>query len=384
MTAASYPQLETGFLGFRLASPIIAGSSGLTGRVSFVEQAAKAGAEAVILKSVSDVEAMHRSPSPRYQLLTRTGKSPHRIFYSYEQAYFGGIDDYAGFVGKLKTRVGIPIIASVLCLTKSNWAPYLQAVEQAGADAVEINVSCPHGSLSTTSDAVEQAILTAARACRPATKLPLILKLTPQLGQPLHMIQSAMEIGFNAVTMFNRFPGLELDLDTGRPVMHGGYAGHGGSYALHYVMRWLCEARRAFPETPISASGGVWDWQGAAKLLLCGATTVQVCSALYFEGMSLIAKLNRGLARYLDEQGVTLDELRGRAARQIIGLHDVDRATVHPAVIDPSACVNCGRCVAACPREAIEAGETHPTVTGECDGCGFCVLVCAVNAINLT
>jgi NADPH-dependent glutamate synthase beta subunit-like oxidoreductase len=142
---------------------------------------------------------------------------------------------------------------------------------------------------------------------------------------PLEIAKGAEEIGLDAVTIFNRATGLEIDVEEEKPVMHGGYAGHGGPWAIQYALRWISEA---YPEVkvPIAGSGGVWSSEDLIKFFLCGAQVVQFCSAIYFHGYRIIRDLHRGLEHWMDEKGyLSIDEFRGKICGRIIGSDHVYR-----------------------------------------------------------
>ena len=337
--------LATEFVGLHLRSPIIVGSAAITQDLDAMRRAEDHGAGAVIMKGLADVEAMRQSPSPRYALLERGRPGPpSRTFYSYEQASRWGPEEYADELRRAREALSIPVIANVDCLDLQNWIAYIGILDQAGVAAFEVNVSCPHGSVAFAGGDVEAAILDVVRELRAATTTPLIVKLTPQLTSPPTVVARLEELGVQGVTLFNRFTGLEVDVEAAEPTLHGGYAGHGGAWAKHFVLRWV-SAIAPHTGLDVSASGGVTEAADAIAYLLAGAQTVQVCTAVYLQGYEVVERLNRGLQEYLERHSESLEAIRGRLAGRIKGLHEVDRRHTRIAQIEARGTPPCkARC----------------------------------------
>jgi len=226
-------------------------------------------------------------------------------------------------------------------------------------------------------------MVAALQSARAGTRLPLAPKMSPQLSNPPGVVKVLEEAGADGVVMFNRLTGLDLDLSTERPIMHGGYAGHGGPWALYLVLRWLTAV---WPHTqlPIAASGGVCSGDDVAKLILAGATTVQACTAVVLQGYEVLDRLNEGLAAFMDAKGYQrLEEFRGKAAGQVLGMAEVIRKHNCYAVVDPDRCTACGTCLRVCVYDAVHEGEAYEVVPELCDGCGLCVELCPVQCIEL-
>jgi len=174
--------ITTRYVGLTLRSPIIAGSAGITKDAERIQRAEENGAGAAVMKSLFEVEVSRTSPTPRFKVL-RHNLDRHRAFtlYSYEQASEWGPEEHAEEVRRIKSKVGIPLIVSVACITESAWESYSKMMEEAGADALELNVSCPHGSITFYGGEIEKSILNAVRIVRESVGIPIIAKLSPQL-----------------------------------------------------------------------------------------------------------------------------------------------------------------------------------------------------------
>ena len=373
--------LSTEFAGLRLANPIIAASAGTTETVERMARLEEAGVGAAVMKSLFEEEVCRQAPRPCFKVIRRGGST---TLYSYEQASVWGPERYAEEVSRARKELKIPVIPSINCKTEKGWSEYSRRMEDAGASAIELNVSCPHGSISfRMGTAAPEAILRAVETARAAVKLPLVVKLSGQFTNPPAIVAEVERLGVEAVTLFNRFTGLEIDTEAERPAMHGGYAGHGGSWALHFALRWISEISPA-TRLDIAASGGVQEADDVVKYLLVGATAVQVCSLLYTKGPQEAGNLVSGLADWMLKKGYArLGDFRGKVSgRAILGTAEVDRSQAGAFRVNPESCKRCGLCARVCiygaPKGSREKGYR---IGPECMGCGLCAELCPAGAI---
>jgi len=318
--------ISTKYVGLSLRSPIIAASAGTTKDAERILRAEENGAGAAVMKSLFEVEVSRTSPTPRFKIIRRHLKGSRSFtLYSYEQASEWGPEEHAEEVRRIKSKVGIPLIVSIDCVTEKGWQTYSRLMEEAGADALELNVSCPHGSITFRGGEVEKEILNAVRLVRETVRIPIIAKLSPQLTSPLALVRELEGIGVNGVTLFNRLTGIEIDVESESPVMHGSYAGHGGPWAIQYPLRWITEVSPQV-KMDISASGGVATGEDIVKYILAGATTVQVCTAIIMNGYEIIQELTRGLKAFMERKGYSrLEDFRGKVCSRILDGSRVDR-----------------------------------------------------------
>jgi len=376
--------LTTSYVGLTLRNPFIAAPAGTTETVDRMKRSEDAGIGAVVMKTLFETEFMRRSPTPRFRLL-RHDLGTYKTFtlYSYEQAHVYGPQEFAAELARAKEQLSVPVIASIGCTEDSTWIDYLNLVQQAGADAVELNVSCPHGpTVLGEHDVVDEGCRVLGLLAN-HRRLPLIPKMTGQLTDPVRGAQRLEEAGADAVVMFNRHTGLDIDLEAEAPIMHGGYAGHGGPWALSFVLRWI-SATSPHLRIPIAASGGVSSGEDAAKLLLVGATVVQVCSAIVLQGYRVIGRMVRGLERFMEDKGYrSPNEFRGKAVDRIVAPERVDREPRVVARINPELCTACGICQRVCIYDAVDAGKPAYAINSQCAGCGLCPELCPEAAISL-
>ena len=379
------PNLETTYGGLRLESPVVVASSGVSEKVPLMKKAEEQGAGAIVMKSLFEKEVTRIAPTPRFAILRHHLKS-YKTFtlYSYEQASVWGPDRYAKEVERARREIGVPVIPSINCHTDEGWASYAKLMERAGAPAIELNISCPHSSITFSGGQVVDNLLHAVEIVRGEVKVPIVPKLSGQLTTPLRVVHEIEKRRADGVVMFNRFTGLDIDIESEGPIMHGGYAGHGGPWAMLYPLRWISELS---PQTSldISATSGAVSAEDVIKYLLAGASTVQVCTAIYMCGFKVLRELNDGLARWMASKGYDrIDDFRGKVSgSKILGMEEVHREHHQVAQVDPALCVGCGICADVCIYLAPEITDKKAAVTQRCDGCGLCVHLCPKSAIKM-
>lgn len=372
------------YAGLRLRSPVIAAPAGVTGTAELACMAEDNGCGAFVMKSLFAESVSRRAPTPHFKVIKHNlGNFRSSTLYSYEQASPFAPERYAEEIIRCKGRTDMPIIASINCRTDEQWVEYAKLCERAKADALEINTSCPHGLHIMGGLGIASEMLEKTQLVKSHVKIPVIPKMTPQLDNPLAVALALEEAGADAVVMFNRFTGLEIDIETEAPVMHGGYAGHGGPWSLLYVARWVTAVSPKL-NIPIAASGGVAQWEDVVKLLLCGAGVVQTCTAIVLSGYRVVKGLNEGLANWMNRKGYeTLSQFRGKSANKILTTNKVDREQRLQARIRQENCTACDKCRIVCIHRGVDVTDKFYAINASCQGCGLCAEVCPPGAIDM-
>ncbi|PJB67786.1 MAG: hypothetical protein CO096_15540 [Armatimonadetes bacterium CG_4_9_14_3_um_filter_66_14] len=339
--------LKTTFAGLELDTPLVVASAGITETVERLRKCQQHGAGAAVMKSWFEEEVSRKSPTPRFTVLRHDlGGEDTFTLMSYEQASEWDIERYAEEVRRAKAELSLKIIPSINGLTDEGWVAAAKAFEAAGADALELNTSCPHGSITFRGGAVEETIFHTVELVREAVSCPVIAKLSPMLTAPLTVAKRLEDLGVQGVTMFNRFTGLDIDPETEAPVLHGGYGGHGGPWSIQYPLRWISEVSPKL-SLDIAASGGVANGVDVVKYLLAGATVVQTCTAVVMNGYPILRQLLDELTEWMAHKGYArVDEFRGKATSRIVGTYQVDRRHKAEAYIGEGFGAPCK---AACP-----------------------------------
>ena len=185
------------------------------------------------------------------------------------------------------------------------------------------------------------------------------------------------------ITSFSRFAGLDIDVDNEIPVMHGGYAGHGGSWSLLYALWWISKLFLAV-KISVSGSGGIQDGKDVVKFIIAGASTAQLCTVLYHEGYDVIKKFISELEEFMDKKGYTgINDFKGTIHGKILSMHRIDRIQRVKVTINSSLCNKCGICEKICNFNAIDIinKKEYIVIDDLCSGCGLCVEICPKKAI---
>lgn len=376
--------ISVDYAGKKLKSPIIVASCGLTETVERVKKAEKFGAGGVVIKTKFEEPMMAKSPTPRFNVLSHGFASDRSLsFYSIEQGAETDIDGYCAEIVRMKEQTDIAIIASVGCVNDETWVSWSQAVEKAGADMLELNLSCPHSNLVIgNAAAITDTIDHVTRLVKKSVSIPVISKLTPQMNSPLTAAKIIEAAGGNGLCAFSRFLGLDLDIEKQAPLMHGGYGGHGGPWSINYALRWI-SVMYPVVNIPISGCGGVTNWQDVVKYFLVGANNVQLSASIYMRGFELIETLVSGLKKYMEDHGYSrIDEFRGNVVPKIKQLEQYNREQVVLAKIAEDKCKACGACAKSCIYSAIDMGASY-RINGNCAGCGLCEQICPAKAIKM-
>lgn len=288
------------------------------------------------------------------------------------------------------------LIASIMVpCEEAAWKAILPHVEETGADAIELNFGCPHGmserGMGSAVGQVPEYIEMVARWCKASTRMPVIVKLTPNITDIRYPARAAKAGGADAVSLINTINSItSVNLDTMSPEpsidgkgSHGGYC---GPAVKPIALNMVAEIARD-PETadlPISGIGGITTWRDAAEFLSLGAGSVQVCTAAMTYGFKIVEEMKSGLSAWMDDQGYSsIDEVVGRAVPNLSDWQYLNLNYITKAVIDQDACIKCGRCYAACEdtsHQAIAMSEDRVfTVKDEeCVACNLCINVCPV------
>ena len=274
--------LKTQYAGLTLRNPIIVGSSGLTNNAERNQEFEKAGAGAIVLKSLFEEQIEAQSDA-----LMQDQDYPEAMDYIRGYVKANQINDYLNLIRESKQLCTIPIIASVNCYKADAWTDFARQIEEAGADALELNVFFMETDLQRVTD-VEQLYARIIRDVKKSVSIPVIIKLGKNFSNIPALVHTLKVNGADAVTMFNRFYQPDIDINSLQIVSGNVFSSHSD---LSETLRWTAIVSGKVPGIDISCSTGVHDWEDVIKCLLAGASTVQMCSALYTHGGEIIAQI---------------------------------------------------------------------------------------------
>jgi dihydroorotate dehydrogenase (fumarate) len=299
--------LSTNYLGLSLKNPIIVASCGLTKTVDQIKRCEQAGAGAVVMKSLLEEQIRESEADIEDDL------GMHSEVMGYLQADIGmryGSDTYTDTIEQAKKEVSIPVIASVNCYTSKWWTNYAKQLEDAGADALELNVYIMPADFVKSSVELEDMYLDILKAVKTQVKIPIALKLSPFFTSFGNFATKMERYGVDGLVLFNRFVQPDIDISTLTTIIKPSFndpVGFGRS------LRWTAMLSGIL-ELDIAASGGIRNETTIIKLLLAGASAVQIASVLYGEnGLERIQKMLTGLEEWMKTKNFSsIADFKGR------------------------------------------------------------------------
>lgn len=300
--------LSTQYLGFTLKSPVIASSSDFTNDVDKMAELEKAGVGAVVLKSIFEEQIWAETDS--YRLNNMSGS------YGYAEDYIAyytkqhRLDEYLQLLRTAKGKLNIPVVASVHCSTDNGWIQFVNEIEKAGADAVELNVFILPADANQTEQEIRSRYFSIIEKVRTNTQLPVAVKLHYYFTD---MAAFAREISqkVNGLVLFNRFFQPDIDLRTMEVTSAGSLSSPADNYQ---VLRWV-GLLSGQVRASLVASGGIHDADALIKNILAGADASQVASVLYLDGYGAIRKMLAGLQAFMESKGFkSVREMKGLIA----------------------------------------------------------------------
>jgi dihydroorotate dehydrogenase (fumarate) len=300
--------LNVKYLGLDLKNPIIAGSCGLTNSIENLKAIESAGAGAVVLKSIFEEEIYLEFAHEFSKLGPMDNNLEFLDYYDY-QIKKDNLRHYLTLISEAKKTLSIPVIASINCVTTQEWGFFAKKVEDAGADAIELNVFVLPTNLTQTSQDNERAYFDIVSRISSKVKIPISLKISPYFSNLGGVIRDLSFSEIKGLVLFNKFYSPDVDINQ-QKIVGSDVFSHDSDYKLS--LRWIgMMANRV--NSDLSASTGVHSWQSLVKMLLVGATTVQVVSALYQEGFSVINDMIENLEKWMVENNYeSISDFRGK------------------------------------------------------------------------
>ena len=304
--------LRTRYLGLDLRTPLVASASPLTGTLDGLRRLEEAGAAAVVLPSLFE-EQLTAEADQVGRLLERGAGSLSAALAldDYNTGPFG----YLALVEKARASLQIPVIASLNGVTPGAWDEHASLLEEAGADALELNIYYVSSSPGLAGSEVEWRYLELVRSVRQRIGIPLAVKLSPYFSSVANLTRQLVEAGADGLVLFNRFYQPDLDLDTlevtPRLVLST-------SEELRLPLRWIAILHRQVPAS-LAASTGVHTAEDVVKVLMAGADVAMMTSALLLHGPEHLRAVEAGLRDWLEEHGMkSVGNVRGLRSQRSI------------------------------------------------------------------
>ena len=391
----SKASLAIDFCGIPCENPFFLSSSIVANDYDMIARAFRMGWAGAAFKTIGTF--VPNEVSPRFDAI-RKEATPFLGFKNIEQISEHTLTENLTFIAKLKAEFPSKvIIASIMGRDEAEWTELARLVTDAGADMIECNFSCPHMAADGLgSDVGQNPDLVAAytRAVLRGTHVPVLAKMTPNLGHMEIPAIAAIEAGATGIAAINTIKSvMNVNLFTfasgpdvaGRTSV-GGYSGKAVKpIALRFIQAMKQNARLAL--VPVSGMGGIETWRDAAEFMAMGCETVQVTTAVMQYGYRIIDDLMEGMRQYLNAAGLdSVTQIVGRALPHIVSAEELDRDSICFPRFNRDKCVGCGRCWISCDdagHQAIRVGDDNRPVLdgGKCVGCHLCLTVCPTEAI---
>ena len=308
--------LRTTYLGLELANPLVAAASPLTGEIASLQALEGAGVGAVVLRSLFEEQIEHDELAAQDMFLQGAEISPEVTgFFPELEDYNTGPDSYLGLIQQAKKALSIPVIASLNGHTKGGWTRYASLFEEAGADAIELNVYFLATDPNLSSADVEQRYIDLVASVAAQVKVPVSVKIGPFFSSLPNFVLRVLDAGAKGMVLFNRFvqPDVYLDELTVAPRL---VLSHREEARL--ALRWIAILRGS-TEASLAANSGVHRAEDAMKLLLAGADVVQVASSLIERGPYHVETLVRGIQAWMEDgEYDSVAQLRGSLSQRNI------------------------------------------------------------------
>lgn len=294
--------LTTHYLGLTLRNPIIAGSSGLTSSIEGIKNLEKNGVGAVVLKSlfeeqvIIDAENQLRQAKKNQMIYTDRSESMDYIDYHIKGDY---VSDYLNLIREVKQKTLLPVIGSINCVTSGEWISFSRQIEEAGADALELNFSFLNANPNKSAESVDALLLDIVKKVKEHLNIPLSVKLSPYFCNIAQLTQKLSIAGVKGLVLFNRYFTPDIDINS-QEITNGNMY----STPMEYTnsLRWTSILSDRV-EADIAASCGIHDGKTALKLLLAGAKVCQVVSTLYKNGYDIIPKMLDDIESWMSLNG---------------------------------------------------------------------------------
>jgi dihydroorotate dehydrogenase (fumarate) len=306
--------LSSTYLGLRLRTPLVVAASPLSEEIESIEQMEEAGASAIVLYSLFEEQLQQESVELAQSLDHGTFSTPEALTYFPEPEQFRlGPEEYLKHIARAKKAVDIPIIASLNGSSAGGWTAYAQAIQQAGADALELNIYSIPTDMDVTSAEVEQTYLDILKAVRAAIHIPLAVKLSPFFTNFANMAKRLDLAGANGLVLFNRFYQPDIDLE-GLEVKPNILLST--PMAMRVPLRWVALLHGKL-RASLAATSGIHRATDVLKMLMAGADATMLCSALIRHGPRQLSVIERDMVAWMEEHEYSsVTQLKGSMSQR--------------------------------------------------------------------
>ncbi|HWQ77841.1 MAG TPA: 4Fe-4S binding protein [Anaerovoracaceae bacterium] len=389
--------LSMKFCGVNFKNPVVAASATPTRDEECMIECIKAGCGAIVPKTPSPAYLEQVYPSPCYYVMYPEEARRGGWYSLYSSAFLAEWppEEYLEIVKKVRPVAeehDCRIIGSVMGGNLDDWKKFTEMYAPV-SDVLELNMACPFGGEleGTKGNLISgnpELALKVVEAVREYTDLPLVAKLSAEGGDlealSKHLAKSGKLAG---VHLTHRFGGLEIDIETGKPILSGTASnGYGGPWMAPISRKW-CARVAMSTNLDINGGGGIDNWRDSVAFIMAGASIVQICASAMLRGFKVYRETVEGINSFLDAHNYkSLSEIKGMSLPLIKSADEVprtDTAKADAKVYDPDQCIGCGICEEVCFHHAITVNQIAEMDPAKCSGCGLCSQMCPEKAIRL-
>ncbi len=308
--------LSTKYMGLELRNPIVVASSGLTDSVDDIVKLDKNGAGAVVLKSIFEeqilLEAEHNIKKMKEDSFAYDEYS-ETLDYIDVHIKEKEVGNYLELIKEVKSKVSIPVIASINAVTATEWTSFAKQIENAGADAIELNIFVMPFDTDKECNENEEIYYKILKRVKNNVNIPVSVKLSPYFSNLGKVLLNLEKEGADALVLFNRFSAPDIDIDKEKTT-------HAEIFStkreMYNVLRWMGIMSSKL-KADLAATTGIHDGEDVIKMLLAGATVTQISSTLYINGVGHISKMLNDIHNWMDQKGyLYVDQFRGKLAHK--------------------------------------------------------------------
>lgn len=300
--------LHTNWMGLSLQSPIIAGSSGMTKSVENLIEIEKNGAGAVVLKSLFE-EQISNDMNKNLAEAHDASAYPEAFDYISNFAKSSAVDEYLTLIESAKQKIKIPVIASINCVSNTDWVDYAKKFEKAGADGLELNIFILPSDFTKSADEIEKTYLSIIENVRKHVSIPVAVKIGEYFTSLAKTVVTLSWTGINGIVLFNRTYSPDIDINTMHVTSTNVFS---TPEEVAHPMRWIALLSDK-AHCDLAGSTGVHNGEAAVKLLLAGASAVQVCSVLYKKKFGVISEINSFISDWMKKHNYTsISDFKGK------------------------------------------------------------------------
>ena len=308
--------LTTTYLGMKLKNPLVASSSPLTQKVETAQQLEQAGVSAVVMYSLFEEQIIHESLKLHNDLMRGTESFAEALTYLPEVGQYSiGPDTYVDNVRKIKRAINVPVIASLNGVSTGGWIEYARKIEQAGADALELNLYYLATDPDLTSSELEDTYTTLVSDVRKQVRFPIAVKLSPFFTALPNFARRLVEAGANGLVLFNRFYQPDLDLELLEVVPNLVLS---NSHELRLPLRWIAILYGRV-QADLALTSGVHNGMDVLKAMMAGASVTTVTSEFLQRGVGRVPDMLNEIETWMgDHEYVSIAQMRGSMSQQAV------------------------------------------------------------------